>query len=127
MECKEYTLIIPGRLPGLNEYIAAERTNRFMAAKMKREAQNTIFRCIASCLRGVHIRKPVSIKYKWVEPNRRRDKSNISAYGRKVIEDALVETKVLRDDNWSCIRGFEDSFDCDPRAPHVEVRIIEEN
>lgn len=31
----DYFLTIPGRLPGLNEYISAERTNRYKTAKMK--------------------------------------------------------------------------------------------
>lgn len=35
----ERLLVIPGTLPGLNEYIAAERTNRYKAAAMKRKAE----------------------------------------------------------------------------------------
>lgn len=31
----EYLLTIPGTLPNLNDYIAAERTNRHKGAKMK--------------------------------------------------------------------------------------------
>lgn len=38
----ERLLVIPGTLPGLNEYIAAERTNRYKAAVMKREAESLV-------------------------------------------------------------------------------------
>ena len=36
-ESKKATLIIPGRLSGLNEYTKACRSNRYVGAKMKKE------------------------------------------------------------------------------------------
>lgn len=84
-------LVIPGTLPGLNEYIAAERTNRYKAAAMKREAEGLVLWAAKQCLRGWKTRGPVRMEYTWVERNRRRDKDNISAYGRKIIQDALVK------------------------------------
>ena len=35
-------LVIPGTLPGLNEYTKANRTNKYVAAKFKREAEGLI-------------------------------------------------------------------------------------
>ncbi len=32
-------LIIPGRLPGLNEYITAERSKKYAGARMRKEAE----------------------------------------------------------------------------------------
>ena len=52
-------LVIPGTLPGLNEYIAAERTNRYKAAAMKREAESLVLWAAKQHLRGWKARGPV--------------------------------------------------------------------
>lgn len=116
---------IPGRLPGLNEYVEAERRNRFKAAKMKRDAQDWVILCIKKYMRGVHITRPVYIRYFYVEPNRRRDMDNIDGYGKKVINDALVEAGVLRDDGWDEIRGIVPYFSVDKDNPRIIVEIEE--
>lgn len=120
-------LTISGRLPGLNEYIAAERTNRHAAAKMKREAQQAVEWCVRSQLRGVRFAKPVRMAYRWYERDKKRDKDNVSAFGRKVIQDALVHTGVLKNDNWACVDGFSDQFEVDKKRPRIEVEIDDEN
>lgn len=116
-----YRLIIHGRLPGLNEYIDAERSNRYRGAKLKAEAESVIRAEIAAQLRHVRIRQPVRMLYRWFESSRRRDKSNVCAYGRKVIEDALVGAGVLANDGWGDIDGFVDRFFVDGEHPRVEV------
>ena len=121
----EYKLIIPGRLPGLNEYIAAERSNRHMGAKMKADSGNIVSVETRRCMRGVRIERPVFMEYTWVEKNRRRDLDNISSFGRKVIQDALVASGVLKDDGWKYVVGFSDRFEVDKDNPRIEVRIRE--
>lgn len=123
---KKYKLTIPVLLPGLNEYIDAERSykGKYKAASMKRQAQNVIGYMIRTQLRGVRFTRPVAIRYLWVEPSRRRDKDNI-AFAKKFIQDALVEAGVLRNDGWSEIEGFSDDFTLDPKNPRVEVTIEE--
>ena len=120
-----YRVTIPGRMPSLNEYIDAERKNRFVAAQMKSEKQYLAGLYIRKALPGVHIDVPVYIHYHWFEPNKRRDKSNACAFGRKVIEDALVQQHVLRDDGWDEIVGFVDHFAVDKNNPRIEVELIE--
>lgn len=119
-----YRFVIEGRLPGLNEYIAAERANRYKAAKLKRDAQELIGYAIRTQLRDVHIKHPVVMRYLWVEANRKRDKDNIS-FARKFIQDALVGLEVLQNDGWKGIEGFSDSFAADEKRPRIEVEIIE--
>lgn len=63
--------------------------------------------------------------YTWYEPNKRRDLDNVSSFGRKVIQDALVETRVLENDGWKNIVGFQDNFYIDADNPRVEVVIRE--
>lgn len=121
----EYLLTIPGKLPGLNDYIAAERTNRHKGAKMKADSGDIAAVAIRRCMRGIRLEKPVSMEYTWIEPNRRRDKDNISSFGRKVIQDALVQAGVIRDDGWKYVAGFSDRFEVDKKNPRIEVRIME--
>ena len=115
-------LTVLGQLPGLNEYILAERGNRYAAAKMKTDAEKTICWAIKEQLKGITFLNPVNISYLWIEPNRRRDKDNI-AFARKFIQDALVEMKVLKGDGWKHIEGFSDRFEVG--TPRVEIEIKE--
>jgi len=119
------TLIIPGRLPGFNEYSDKERIHRQTAAKFKKATQETIGWSILQQLRGVSFDKPVWITYRWFEPNRLRDKSNTSM-AMKFIEDALVECRVLKGDGWARVEGFEHHFAIDKNNPRVEVIITDE-
>ena len=121
----EYRLVIPYALAGLNEYISAERANRHAAAKLKAQIESGIIMLCRQQLRGVKIENPVYMRYLWVEKHMRRDKDNISSFGRKVIQDALVKSGVLKNDGWANITGFADEFAVDREKPRVEV-IIEE-
>lgn len=123
---EQYKLVIPGLLPGLNEYVDAERSvkGKYKAAAMKKQAENVIGYMIKTQLRGVHFDRPVVIHYLWIEPNRRRDKDNI-AFAKKFIQDSLVRMGVLDNDGWQNIEHFTDDFDVDPKDPRIEVTIEE--
>ena len=62
---KHYKLTIPGLLPGLNEYVDAERgaKGKYKAAAMKKQAENVIGYMIKTQLRGVRFTRPVVIHY----------------------------------------------------------------
>ena len=117
--------IIPDRLPGLNEYIDAERNNRYQAAKLKADAEQLVLASARKYLRGWKAKGPVVMHYLWVEKDRRRDKDNVSGYGRKVIQDALVKGGYLKNDNWACIASFDDAFAVDKAHPRIEIEINE--
>lgn len=119
-------LVIPGRLPGLNEYIAAERTNKYRAAKIKSESEHLVALAAKKCLRGWRAKGPVTMRYTWYERDQRRDKDNVSGYGRKVIQDALVRGGYLPADGWAQIADFTDAFAVDRCSPRIEVEIEEE-
>ncbi len=121
----KYLLIIPGRLNNLNDYISAERANRYKGAQMKADNEAVVKAAITRSLRGVYIQKKVRMEYLWVEKNQRRDLDNISSFGRKVIQDELVKSRILQNDGWANIIGFSDSFAVDKQDPRIEVRIIE--
>ncbi|HHV10001.1 MAG TPA: RusA family crossover junction endodeoxyribonuclease [Clostridiales bacterium] len=121
----QYQLTILGRLEGLNNYTAANRTNPYKGSKMKKDAEETIIWQIRQQLPKVHITKPVRLKYEFYEPNKRRDLDNISSFAHKVIQDSLVKTGVLNNDGWENVVGYTDNFFCDNKNPRIEVTIEE--
>ena len=121
----EYLLTIPGKLHNLNDYISAERSNRYVGAQMKKADQSIIIHYAKKQLRGISIEKPVFMEYTWYEAGRQRDKDNISSFGRKVIQDGLVMAHVLRGDGWEHIEGFSDRFEVDRKNPRIEILIRE--
>lgn len=120
-----YTLVIKGKLSNLNDYITACRTNHYKGASVKKKNENIVKCAIYEQLGRLRIKGMVYMEYRWYEPNRRRDLDNISSFGRKVIQDALVETRVLENDGWKNIVGFSDEFYTDTENPRIEV-VIEE-
>lgn len=100
-------VVIDAKLPGCNEYIKANRSNRYIGAKMKRDAQDTIYYYIKDL---PTFTKPIKINFTWVEENKRRDLDNI-AFAKKFILDALVQAGKLKDDNRNNVYAFTDSFE----------------
>lgn len=121
----EIKLVIPGRLPGLNELIDAERTHRQKGAKIKRDAESVIRWCIRQQLRKARPKTPVTLHYLFVEKDRRRDKDNIAGFAHKVIQDSLVKEHILHNDGWDYISGFTDAFSVDKGNQRIEVIIQE--
>ena len=97
------TFEIPFRLPGLNDYINAERANRFAAAKLKKQTQEAIKKCTVGL---TPVTKPVKISFIWQGKTARRDIDNISA-AKKFILDALVASGLLPDDSRKWVKGFD--------------------
>lgn len=119
-----HRLVIQGTLPNLNDYISAERKNRFMAASLKNKWQTVIAIQAKMQLKGYHPKR-VRMHYTWYEQTRRRDLDNVSSFGRKLIQDALVEVGILENDGWQNITGFSDNFVIDKNNPRVEVEFEE--
>lgn len=119
-----YKFVIRGTLPGLNEYIEQERRYRQAGAKLKKQCEYVVLHALRS-LSKLQIDEPVYMVYHWYEKDRRRDKDNISSFGRKVIQDALVKAHILQNDGWKNIIGFEDRFEVDKKNPRIVVEIME--
>ena len=97
---------IKGKLPSLNEYIAACRTSPHVGAKLKQETEQLI---IIQLRRMKPITSPAIIHFTWHEKTRRRDKDNVAA-GKKFILDAMQKAGKLVNDNNKYIAGFTDRF-----------------
>lgn len=99
-------IVIPIKLPSLNEYINVCRRNRYQAATYKKNIEDQIGFYLISVPR---FEKPIEITFHWIESNKRRDLDNI-AFGKKFILDAMVKFGKLKDDNRKCVTGFKDEF-----------------
>lgn len=103
------TLKIRYKFPSLNDYIEAERKNKYKAAKIKKE----LTELVACECKAQKIPKMESVKlsFRWYEKNKKRDKDNI-CFSKKWIIDGMVHAGVLKNDTWEYIKdGFEDSFE----------------
>ena len=94
----KYKFVIEQRLPSLNDYINKCKHNKRIAAGFKKKIDEMIGWEIKRQLRGLQIEKPVIIHVTYVEENKRRDVDNVYS-GIKYIQDALVKTQVLQNDN----------------------------
>ena len=121
----QYKLVIQGRIAAMNEFIFASNRNRHAGNKIKQDNEEIVTGYIVQQLRRVKIVKPVRIDYYWYEPNKKRDLDNVSSFGRKCIQDALVKFGVLHNDGWKQIVGFSDSFFHDKENPRIEIIITE--
>lgn len=104
---EKYYIRLRGKIPSLNEYIGACRTNAHVGARMKSDVEEMIILQLAPLK---PITSPVIIHFLWHELTRRRDKDNVAA-GKKFILDALQKSGKLINDNNRYIQGFTDKFD----------------
>lgn len=117
-------LTIPNNLPNLNDYTKANRTSKYVGAEMKLLAERKITYYIMQQLNKTKTLERVFIKFIWVEKNKRRDPDNI-AFAKKFLLDALVTNKIIANDGWACIDGFQDKFSLDKKRPRIEIYIEE--
>lgn len=116
----------PVGFPGLNEVIAANRSNPLLGARLKRRLTDSI----AKAARAAVLRQgwdapdgPVDIELSWVEANRRRDQDNVTS-AQKFLLDGLVEAGVLHGDGQRWIpQPPRQRIVHDPGCPGVWVRI----
>ena len=114
---------IPLKLPSLNDYVRACRSNAYAGAKMKQQMEKQITWYLKDL---PQYDKPITIHFHWIEGNKRRDLDNI-AFGKKFILDAMVKAGKLKDDNRRCVLGFTDSFDYGPETKVIlEIKEIDD-
>lgn len=119
-------IVIPHELMDLNKYVNSQRANRYGGNKDKRQQTNLCSMYIKRAMKnGLVISDeelPLTISFKWVQPNKRKDPDNI-AFSRKFILDGMVESGLLKNDGWNEIKEFHDTFEVDKDNPRVEISI----
>lgn len=111
---------IDGELPGLNEIIDAAKASTQKYARIKRECHWMV----AAGARRIKPVKRVDIAVTWYCKNKRKDKDNIAA-GIKYILDGLQECGVLENDGWKQISDITHKFVEDKQHPRIEVELTE--
>lgn len=116
--------VIPHELMDLNKFINLQRSNRYAGAKAKKDQTNLCTMYIKRAMAGgLKIEQyPITVKFNWVMPNRRKDKDNI-AFAKKFLLDSMQDAGLIVNDGWKEIDGFEDTFEVDKDNPRVEVII----
>ena len=114
-------ILLGGELTDLNTYINAERRNRFIGAKIKK--QNTDGVSFETTGAPKVITYPVTVVITWYTKNERKDPDNV-AFSKKFILDGLVNNGTLRGDTRKEIAGFIDYFITDKEEPRVEINFI---
>ena len=95
------------KLPSLNDYIKACRSNKFVGARFKKQIENDISWFL---MKMPKFDKPIKINFIWVESNKKRDYDNI-AFAKKFILDTMVKMGKLKDDNRNYVYAFTDTFE----------------
>lgn len=114
---------IPMKLPSLNDYINVCRSNKYQAAKYKRDIEADI---------GFFLKKmpkwtnPIKINFLWIEGNKKRDLDNI-CFAKKFILDAMVRSGKLDNDNRKYVYAFTDTFTYSKDGKSKVILIIEED
>lgn len=119
---------IDEKLPSLNEYINKCRSNAHAGASMKKQSEEVIKKYIREAVTAgtLHtVTGKVSVHFKFIDGNNRRDIDNVSSYGHKVILDALVQEGILPNDNREYIGALSDEFGIDKGKYYIVVEICE--
>ena len=99
-------IVITAKLTDLNKLLKISRNTNARAA-IKRIDDNTCMAFIKNQCKK-HYDK-VKLHYVWFEPKKNRDGDNISV-GEKFIQDAMVKSGVLDNDNLNHIVAFTHDF-----------------
>lgn len=118
-------LKIEGELTDHNAFIAGLNRSRWIGAGIKRDETSRVAMEIRHNRDIQPVQNyPVRIIYHWYSKDRRKDIDNV-AFAKKFINDALVDTGILKNDGRKCISGFEDFFYIDKEHPRVMVEILQ--
>ena len=116
-------LVIDGTLTDLNSFIKAERTNKFMAAKIKKqETERVYWECKKQAM--LKARMPISgVLIDWYTKDARIDADNLF-FAVKFLMDGMVLAKVIPDDTRKYITAITHRAYVDKKNPRIEVEII---
>jgi hypothetical protein len=96
---------IVGDLAKLNEHDNANRRNRFAGAALKKQMTELV---ALQCGKLKPITHPIILHFDWLYSSK-HDFDNI-AFSKKYVQDGLVKSGKLPNDNQSWVKGFTDNF-----------------
>lgn len=114
-------LVVPGRLPGMNELINANRISKWAGSKQKKDETRRISTFAKQQLEPVDVK--IDITFNWYCKDKRRDKDNIAGGGQKFVLDGLQDAEIIKNDGWGEIGNIRHLFFIDKNNERVEVVI----
>lgn len=129
----EHSFIIQGAyfkkkcFPGLNDILSASGKSPFAYNNVKKQYGYIAINSIRIGLKGWKPKGRVALHYEFGEPidGHYRDYDNIVAAGRKIINDALVTSKVLKDDKPQYLAYGSNVFVYTKGKPYIKVTFEE--
>lgn len=114
-------------LPSLNDVLAEATKHPKAYWRLKTSMEKVVIGAIRRDLKDYRATKRIALDIIWGEKSKgtRRDFDNVVAAGRKIINDALVKTKVIQDDNPKYLLYGRNKF-VYVDEPYIEVIIREE-
>jgi Holliday junction resolvase RusA-like endonuclease len=110
-------IYIPFQFTTLNDYINAERTNKFKASTIKRK-ETEIARLHFI---GKKFQTPLELKFKWFVATLGRDLDNLG-FCCKYILDGMVKAKCIQNDNLNHVVKITHEFEKSKKIG-VEIEI----
>lgn len=114
---------VQGELPDLNTIIKESKRGRGNWQPYNDLKHEHTIRVMAAC-RGIRPFDKINVDIEWVCKNKRKDKDNIMA-GTKFIMDGLVVSGIIENDGWGEIGDITHSFYVDKENPRVIVGLTE--
>lgn len=114
------------RLPSLNDYILACRSDKYKGAQFKSDVENRIMFWITKAKQAGTLRVPafpIGVVFEWHEKTRRRDADNIAG-AKKFILDAMQRAGILPNDSRKYVDNFTDLI-VDDGQDYVQVYLQE--
>lgn len=121
--------VIKTKLPSLNEVIAKNRANKYMAAQFKRDIETEIGYYIKQALTIGRLKPmgktPCVIYIDWYERTKRRDCDNIQS-SQKFILDALQQQGIIKNDSRRYVKQiYHTVIDYDEDSVVVRIKPYE--
>ena len=113
--------IIPGRLPCMNDLIAANRLNKYAGAGVKKKTQRQIILILQPQVQGQRFTEKVNIRIEYYEKDMRRDEDNVMS-AAKFILDALQDMDIILNDSRKYVHLTQEVF-TDRDNPRIEITI----
>jgi Holliday junction resolvase RusA-like endonuclease len=115
-------LILPGEFVTLNEYVNAERSNKYAGASIKKsETERVFWECRSQQLSA--ILGQLDYTFTWYVKDRRRDPDNVF-FSTKFILDGLYKAGIIESDTQAHVgRIIHNKIIVDRENPRVEILI----
>ena len=110
---------IQGELPDFNSIIDASKQHWAQYYAFKQQYTTLVWLCARAALKPFQ-QFPIDFSIHWFCKNKRKDKDNISA-GKKFILDGLISAGIIPSDSWRHVGNFEDKFYLDRANPRIVV------